>query len=96
MAKQIINTEKESPKGKMLKDIVQQLSQALPALKEMLGEKKFEKRIKKAAKLLSEGIKPVSGKKTPVKKATAVKPPIKKVTKTALPEKKSAKPAIVK
>ena len=38
-------------------EVVQALSAALPHLKEILGEKKFEDRIEKAAKLLSAGVK---------------------------------------
>ena len=38
-------------------EVVQALSAALPNLKEILGEKKFEDRIEKAAKLLSAGVK---------------------------------------
>lgn len=37
--------------------ITGQLTTSLPGLKEILGEKKFQNRIKKAAKLLSDGIK---------------------------------------
>ena len=54
-----------------------QLVTALPSLKELLGEKKFEKRINKAAKKLVAGIK-----ETPVKKIAS---PAKKNT----PEKKN-------
>lgn len=49
-----------------------QLVSSLGWLKELVGEKKFENRIKKAAKLLSDGIK----EKTPKK----VKPEKKKVS----------------
>ena len=57
-----------------------QLVSSLGWLKELVGEKKFENRIKKAAKLLSDGIK----EKTPKK----VKPEKKKVSKkkTEIPE----------
>jgi hypothetical protein len=69
--------------------IINQLQNALPDLKEQLGEKKFEKRIKKAAKLLIAGFK-----KTPVKK---VVPDAKKVTtpakKTTPAPKKAIAPA---
>lgn len=43
--------------------IVKQLTAALPGLKDILGEKKFESRIKKAAKLLSAGVKVKKAKK---------------------------------
>ncbi|MBO9562719.1 MAG: hypothetical protein J7621_08100 [Niastella sp.] len=39
------------------KEISIQLTSALNSLKETLGEKKFERRIKKAARLLTAGIK---------------------------------------
>ena len=66
-------------KETMLQEITGKLHTALPVLKEQLGEKKFDKRIKKAAKLLVAGIK-----KTPVKKTEA---PAKKI---ASPIKKAA------
>lgn len=47
------------------KAVTEQLQTTLPVLKEQLGEKKFEKRIKKVAKILVAGIK-----KTPVKKSS--------------------------
>jgi len=46
------------------KEITECLHFALSAFKEKLGQKKFEKRIKKAVKLLVEGIK-----KTPIEKS---------------------------
>jgi len=56
------NKKTKEPKTLSLKkqvnlEVVQALSAALPHLKEILGEKKFEDRIEKAAKLLSAGIK---------------------------------------
>ncbi len=60
-----------------------QLHKALQNLKEQLGEKKFEKRVKKAAKLLVEGIKETHTEKKAVspkkiiptkKKAVEIKP----------------------
>ncbi|MEP7141937.1 MAG: hypothetical protein ABI707_03650 [Ferruginibacter sp.] len=68
-AKQAKEINKGISKETIFKEIVLQLTQALPALKESLGEKKFEKRIKKAAKLLSEGIKSADQKKKPVAKS---------------------------
>jgi len=92
-AKQITEKKKLISKETILKEITLQLSQALPALKESLGEKKFEKRLKKAAKLLSEGIKSGNSKKTDATKSPAGKlkdtkikvssPVVKKATKTA-------------
>ena len=56
------NKKTKEPKALSLKkqvnlEVVQALSAALPHLKEILGEKKFEDRIEKAAKLLSAGVK---------------------------------------
>lgn len=53
-------TEKKkipSAKKQAHEQIVQQLTVALPGLKEILGEKKFNTRVKKAAKVLSAGVK---------------------------------------
>ena len=52
-----------SLKKEIYQQITGQLSTSLPGIKEILGEKKFESRIKKAAKLLSEGIKEKAPKK---------------------------------
>ena len=46
-----------SLKKEINQQLTNQLTNSLPGLKEILGEKKFEARIKKAAKLLSVGIK---------------------------------------
>ena len=75
--------KKNAPgKEKILKTIKDQLITTLSKLKDQLGEKKFEKRIKKAAKLLVAGIKKQPVKKTvPIAKKTTVA--VKKVTKTA-------------
>ena len=75
--------KKNAPGGeKILKTIKEQLSTTLSKLKGQLGEKKFEKRIKKAAKLLVAGInkKPVE-KTVPAAKKTTVA--VKKITKTS-------------
>jgi hypothetical protein len=73
---------------KILKTVAEQLTISLTSLKTQLGDKKFNKRIKKAAKLLVAGIekKPVKrvipkpAKKVAVKTAKA-KPVIKKTKK---------------
>ena len=59
--------------GKIQQSISDQLHTALSALKEQIGEKKFEKRIHKAVKMLVKGIKKGSLDKTskPAKKKTA-------------------------
>ncbi len=79
-----------SPKEMLIKEITPLLTAAMATLKEKLGEKKFEKRIKKAAKFLVHGIKPVAAKKKVVKKRLLKKA----VKKTAIPAvaKKVAKP----
>ncbi len=46
-----------SLKKEISQQLTAQLTTSLPGLKEILGDKKFENRIKKAAKLLSDGIK---------------------------------------
>jgi hypothetical protein len=76
-----------TPKETLQNEVALQLSKALQSLKEDLGEKKFEKRIKKAAKLLTEGIKNKPVDKVPVATKSAAKPKkaatVKKVTKVA-------------
>ena len=59
------NTEsKVSPTKKdARKEVSEQLANALGNLKETLGAKKFERRIKKAARLLTAGIKTKPAKK---------------------------------
>lgn len=72
---------------KMLKIVTDQLNNSLTALKEKLGEKKFEKRIKKAAKKLVAGIEKKSAVKVVAKAAKAI-PVKKKVAKPALKKAK--------
>jgi hypothetical protein len=93
--KQITEKKKLTSKETILKEITLQLSQALPALKESLGEKKFEKRIKKAAKILSEGIKSAESKKAPGTKSPVGKTKQTKA-KVSTPLKKAAKTASAK
>jgi hypothetical protein len=52
-----------SRKKEIHQQLITQLSTSLPGLKDILGDKKFESRIRKAAKLLSEGIKDKVSKK---------------------------------
>lgn len=100
--KKLTDSKKESAKDTMLKEMVDQLTLSLPALKEKIGDKKFEKRIKKAARLLTDGIKstvpePETKTKAAVPKKTVVKAQVKasakKVAKAkiAAPAKKAAK-----
>ena len=64
MAKNKSQDGKKVPlKKQIYQQITGQLSASLPGIKEMLGEKKFERRIRKAAKLLSQGIKEKAPKK---------------------------------
>lgn len=88
------------------KDLQSKLEAALVSLKTLLGEKKFNNRIKKAAKLLSEGLgkeekpeapktvvaKAVPAKKTVAPKAAAKKAPVKK---TIIPVAKKAVKSVV-
>ena len=82
--KQITQDEKESAKDKMLKEVVEQLTKGLVFLKDSLGQKKFDKRIRKAGKLLIDGIKPATEKKPAAKAA------LPKATKTSEAKTKSA------
>ena len=84
------NSKKKDPKSISLKkETYQQLSTQLVStlawLKELIGEKKFESRIRKAAKLLSDGIKEKAPekikevkKKVSKKKTEAPEPVIEK------------------
>jgi len=74
------DTKTLSLKKETYQQLNTQLVSSLGWLKELVGEKKFDNRIKKAAKLLSDGIKEKSPKK--------VKPEKKKVSKkkTEIPE----------
>ncbi|MEI7733805.1 MAG: hypothetical protein WCI49_00005 [Ferruginibacter sp.] len=89
-AKKIVPKKTASPKEMLINEITPLLTAALAKLKVTLGDKKFEKRIKKAAKFLVHGIKPVVAKKKVVKKRLLKKA----VKKTAIPAvaKKAAKP----
>jgi hypothetical protein len=75
--------EKKATNGseKILKTVTAQLNSSLTSLKAELGEKKFEKRIKKVAKKLVAGIKNKPSKKvvTNPKKATPVKKKVQPV-----------------
>ncbi|MGZ5221182.1 MAG: hypothetical protein ACXWWD_12840 [Chitinophagaceae bacterium] len=79
------NAENISLKKETYQQLSAQLTGSLAWLKELVGEKKFESRIKKAAKLLSDGIKEKATKK--------IKPEKKKVSKK---ESEAPEPAIEK
>jgi hypothetical protein len=87
-AKQPTENKKSTSKETKFKEIELQLSAALPTLKESLGEKKFEKRVKKAAKILGEGTKSKEKKKLPAPELNVQKPKATKA-KIASPGKKS-------
>lgn len=87
MSKQKVHSKKnETEREKFINEATLILSTSLVMLKDKLGEKKFEKRIRKAAKILVHGIKEEAPKMPSVTKKVAgikkitVKPP-KKVTK---------------
>ena len=88
--KKITDNKKETAREIMLKQMVDQLTNALPALKEAIGDKKFEKRIRKAAKLLTEGIKNNEPEKEPKVKAIVPKKELVK-PKVVAPTKKATK-----
>ena len=62
--------------------LVAQLSSSLAGLKDILGEKKFNSRVRKAARLLSAGIKEKTSKK---RKPTPDKQTPKRTEPTELP-----------
>lgn len=78
-------------KKTLRKQVEEKLTTAFADIKEIVGEKKFSKKIKKAGKILAEG---ATAKATPKKKATTGKKtsPAKK-TKAVAPKKTAAKPA---
>lgn len=110
LSKQIDENKKDDLKETMKKEIAHLLSRDFPVLKESLGEKKFEKLIKKTAKLISEAFKKgrqnqAPAIKSPVKKAAPKKSPliskeesIKKDTPKKVPvtKSKAGKSAITK
>ena len=83
--KNITAKNKVIPKASLAIEVTSILTASLATFKEVLGENKFEKRIRKAAKLFAHGIKAVRTKNSAEKKA-----PLKKVKKkaTKVPAKK--------
>ena len=74
------------PGEKLVKTVTGLLNTSLQSLKTQLGEKKFNKRIKKAAKMLVAGMGKTQAKKSAVKvkkaipaKKKTIKPVLKKV-----------------
>lgn len=85
--KKATGKKKTSLKETIIQEITPLLTAALATLKDRLGEKKLEKRIKKAARLLVSGIKPATAKKPVVKKK-----PVKKAVKKTIVPASSPKP----
>ncbi len=83
--KKLNKNNKDTFSKRIIKEITPILANALIKLKGELGDKKFEKRIKKAAKVMAHGIK-----EKPVKKAV----PVKKILVKAI--KHTGKPATTK
>jgi hypothetical protein len=87
MSKEKKSTTKKATAGvTILHTVTEQLNTSLQSLMVIVGEKKFKKRIRKAAKLLVEGIKEAAEKKAPVKKVKKVIP-IKKKAKKVVAKK---------
>ncbi len=83
--------KKSAPaKAQILKTITEEFISSLSKLKEQLSDKKFDKRIKKAKKLLAAGIKKAPAKKLtkkPVADAKKLPAKIKKAAKITKPSK---------
>lgn len=86
----------ESVKDAMHEEIVLQLNSTLAPLRDLIGDLKFEKRIKKAAKILCKGIKAISKVSPivvvplPIVNIAENKLPAKKINTTKTPVKKAA------
>jgi len=83
--KQITENKKSASKKTLLLEVSLQISKSVDSLREKLGDKKFEKRVKKAAKMLIEGIKEPTPKKD-LKTNTII------TSKVPAPSKKAATP----
>ncbi len=88
--KKTTGKKETSLKETIIKEITPLLTTALATLKDRLGEKKLEKRIKKAARLLVSGIKPVTAKKPVVKKKTVKKAAKKTIIPVSSPKPQKA------
>ncbi|RYG39781.1 MAG: hypothetical protein EOO01_28825 [Chitinophagaceae bacterium] len=60
-----------SPKKQARQQVIAQLQSTLPGLEEALGKKEFNSRLKKAAKILTEGLKAKPAKKVKIKQEKA-------------------------
>jgi len=80
MADKKITPAKKDNKKSLHDEIHKKLSTALGSYKGALGDKKFEKKVKKAGKIFIEGVEK-AGKKIKAKKIIPVKKSVKKSTK---------------
>ena len=92
MSKQKAHAKKHDPaRENIINQVMPILNTALANLKATLGEKKFEKRVRKAAKILAHGIKTKPARKptAPKKIAAVPKKAVKKVVKKAVNRRKA-------
>lgn len=96
MSKQKAHAKKHDPaRENIINQVMPILNTALANLKATLGEKKFEKRIRKAAKILAHGIKTKpAGKPTAPKIAAVPKKAVKKTVKKAVKRTKTPVKAV--
>ncbi len=88
--------KKASPAKAILNGITKKIETALADLKQEMGEKRFNKAVKKAGKLFAAGVKKSKVKKTAkksVKKAEAKKAPAKRKTPAKKAKSANAKAA---
>ncbi len=81
---------KAGTKKNLRKEVALQMEMGLGQLKEVLGAKKFSNRVKKAARILTEGVS-IKPKKEEAEQTQSPKAPVKKATKAA-PAKTSEAP----
>ena len=72
----------DNSKKKTRKQIQKKLETALSNLRPILGDKKFKRRIKKAGKVLSSGLKNINNNGTPKTRGTKAKTNIHSVGST--------------
>jgi hypothetical protein len=76
-------TENSTSKKKTRKQVQKKLELALASLKPLLGEKKFKNRIKKAGKIISDGLKKDLNENNVAKNAKPLPEELKPVPKIA-------------
>lgn len=81
-------------KKTLRKQVEEKLTTAFADIKEIVGEKKFSKKIKKAGKILAEGATAKTRSEKKVSPGKKVSPA--KKAKTAAPKKAASKPADTK